>query len=192
MFVGDLLGLLDKSLDILLQRFGALLSKFLPSLIDVLLGARSGIQGCRRLGIAQLLLALLHLLASVFDLLARLLQRVSGLGIVHALEQFVSVLDQFLLILSQSIQLLLQLFLLLLIRGSLQSQIQFPNLFVDILLSTRQLIEPIDHLSHLPLRLGFLGDRLRLFFVAAGVLFEFQLLDLLLAIPLTGRLGLLA
>ncbi len=74
--------------------------------------------------------------------------------------------------------------------GFLKSEVQFAELFIEILLSAGEFVEPIHHLPHLALSRVVGGFRATFGLVAILVVLQFQLLNLLLSRTLTLRLRL--
>ncbi len=182
------IGLFEQFPQILLQSRRGLLTKGFASFLHHLLSAGAGRERRGSLLLLERLGGLLQLLSGLLDLFSRFLHALLIGFAIHAIDEFVGILEQLLLAIAQAFQLLFEFLLFLLGFRLLQREVQFAQLLVKILLSTGEFIEPIHDLAHFALR-GLIGRiRSALGFVSIWVILEFQLLDLLLSRPLSGRL----
>ena len=121
-------------------------------------------------------------------MLALLLHVRPVLGALHALVEFVEILQISTLFIAQTLELALDFFLGLLIFRRSQCVLQFLQLFIQIILSLSQFLEPIEHLQLFTL-LGFLQPlRLLLGLIAVFLFLQVQLIQLALGALATALL----
>ena len=122
-----------------------LIPVILADLVEVSAGTRSGVGSLRKLFALEVAGSLLHLLAGLLELPARLGQLVV-LAALHPLLNLIEIIDQFALFLLQALEFALDAFALGLVLGVEQGDLQFLHPLIQVRLPPGQFLEAVERL----------------------------------------------